>query len=125
MAFTIVIHGGAGTILRKDMTPELEKRYVLALQQSLDAGYKALLSGKSAIDAAEASVISLEDNILFNAGRGSVFNNEGQHEMDAALMDGALHALAVTASSYTAGRHITFFQTEADIEPWVRSQRLA
>ena len=97
MTFTIAIHGGAGTILRKEMTPELEKSYVLALQQSLDAGYKALLAGKSAIDAVEASVIALEDNILFNAGKGSVFNSEGQHEMDAALMDGSnLMAGAVT-----------------------------
>src|SRR5207248_1115061 len=60
-----------------------------ALKESLDAGYNALLSGKSAIDAVEASVIALEDNILFNAGRGSVFNSEGKHEMDAALMDGS------------------------------------
>jgi beta-aspartyl-peptidase (threonine type) len=97
MRFTIAIHGGAGTILRKEMTPELEKRYVLALQESLDAGYKALLAGKSAIDAVVASVIALEDNVLFNAGKGSVFNSEGQHEMDAALMDGSnLMAGAVT-----------------------------
>jgi beta-aspartyl-peptidase (threonine type) len=95
--FVIAIHGGAGTILKKYMTPEMETDYVRALQESLDTGYAILKSGGSAVDAVKAAVIVMEDNILFNAGRGSVFNSDGGHEMDAAIMDGIdLRAGAVT-----------------------------
>ena len=88
MRFTMVIHGGAGTILKEDMTPELEKAYTEGLLEALDAGYKVLASGGSSVDAVKVAVILLEDNILFNAGRGSVFTKKGLHEMDAAIMDG-------------------------------------
>ena len=95
--FTIVIHGGAGTILKKNMTPDLEKTYLQGLQDALDAGYGILKNGGSALEAVKASVVVLEDNVLFNAGRGSVFNSEGEQEMDAAIMDGSnLMAGAVT-----------------------------
>lgn len=87
--FTIAIHGGAGTILKKDMKPEQEKAYLQGLQQALNAGFNVLKNGGNAIDAAVAATIILEDNILFNAGRGSVFTKDGTHEMDAAIMDGA------------------------------------
>ncbi len=94
----IAIHGGAGTILKTDLTPELEKAYTNGLQAALDNGYNALQSGQSAIDAVLAAVISLEDNPLFNAGKGSVFTKQGKHEMDAAIMDGSnLQAGAVAA----------------------------
>src|SRR6478735_7549522 len=89
MKFTIAVHGGAGTILKEDMTPELESKYTEGLQQALDAGYSILKKGGTAIDAAIAAVVVLEDNILFNAGRGSVFTKKGMHEMDAAVMDGS------------------------------------
>ncbi len=96
--FTIAIHGGAGTILRSDLSAEKEKLYRAGLQEALDAGYVVLEKGGSSLDAVKAAVISLEDNILFNAGRGSVFSNKGEHEMDAAVMDGAtLKAGAVAA----------------------------
>lgn len=95
---TIVIHGGAGTILRKNMKPELEKAYRDGLQEAVDAGYAVLHGGGSALDAVKAAVILLEDNILFNAGRGSVYTKEGLQEMDASVMDGAtLKAGAVAA----------------------------
>ncbi|WP_242692071.1 isoaspartyl peptidase/L-asparaginase family protein [Aridibaculum aurantiacum] len=87
--YTIVIHGGAGTILKEDMTPELEAAYTEGLQQALDAGYAVLEEGGSAVNAVKAAVVVMEDNILFNAGRGSVFTKKGVNEMDAALMDGA------------------------------------
>lgn len=87
--YCIAIHGGAGTILRSTMTPELQQQYEQGLQQAVDAGYKILEGGGSAVDAIEAAVTSLEDFPLFNAGKGSVFNNKGMHEMDAALMDGS------------------------------------
>lgn len=94
----IAIHGGAGTILKTDLTPELEQTYTKGLQAALDNGYNALQSGQSAIDAVLAAVMSLEDNPLFNAGKGSVFTKQGKHEMDAAIMDGSnLQAGAVAA----------------------------
>ncbi len=96
--FGIAVHGGAGTILQKLMTPEKESIYRAGLEQALDIGYHLLESGGNAVDAVEASVRSLEDFIYFNAGRGSVFNHEGKHEMDASIMNGAdLRAGAVCA----------------------------
>jgi len=86
--FSLVIHGGAGTILKENMTAEKEAKYRQALQDALDAGYNVLEKNGSAMDAVKAAVVSLEDCILFNAGRGSVFTHRGTHEMDAALMDG-------------------------------------
>jgi len=85
---SLAIHGGAGTILKELMTPELEQEYTRALNESLQAGYVILEKGGSAVDAVQAAVMSMEDNLLFNAGRGSVFTNKGSHEMDAAVMDG-------------------------------------
>jgi len=87
--FTIAIHGGAGTILREDMTAELETAYLDGLQTALNAGYAVLEEGGTALNAVKAATVVLEDNILFNAGRGSVFTKKGIQEMDAAVMDGA------------------------------------
>src|SRR6185312_3360927 len=96
--FTIVIHGGAGTILKKDMSSEREQSYRQALHDAMDAGFNVLAQKGSALDAVTAAVVCLEDNILFNAGRGSVFTNTGIQEMDAAIMDGLkLQAGAVAA----------------------------
>lgn len=86
--YTLVIHGGAGTILKKDMSPELENAYLECLKEALDAGYAVLQEGGSSINAVKAAIVVLEDNILFNAGRGSVFTKKGLQEMDAAIMDG-------------------------------------
>ncbi len=86
--FSLAIHGGAGTILKKNMTPEKEKEYLLKLGEALDAGYAILNSGGTSMDAVVASVKILEDSPLFNAGKGSVFTNEGTNEMDASVMDG-------------------------------------
>ena len=87
--FTIVVHGGAGTILKKDMSSELEHAYSGVLQDALDSGYASLEKGGTAIDAVKAAIIVLEDNVLFNAGKGSVFTKKGVQEMDAAIMNGA------------------------------------
>ena len=98
--YALAIHGGAGTILRSTMTPELQLQYEAGLQQALNAGYKILEAGGSSLDAVEVAVMSLEDFPLFNAGRGAVFNNSGQHEMDAAIMFGkGLEAGAVCGVS--------------------------
>lgn len=96
--YTLVIHGGAGTILKKDLTDELETAYRKGLADALNAGYALLANGKTAVDAVLAATMSLEDNILFNAGKGSVFGNDGSQEMDASIMDGKnLMAGAVSA----------------------------
>ncbi len=86
--YAMAIHGGAGTILRTNMTNEIEKKYKTALNDSILAGENILLNSGLAIDAVEASIRSLENNPLFNAGRGSVFSHEGEHEMDASIMNG-------------------------------------
>ena len=86
--FSITIHGGAGTILKEDMTPELEQAYLTGLEDALHAGYAVLEQGGSAVNAVKAAVVVLEDNLLFNAGRGSVFTKKGVQEMDAAIMEG-------------------------------------
>lgn len=85
---TLAIHGGAGTILRSSMSPEKEEGYKSALKESLDAGFAILKRGGCSLDAVQAAVVRLEDNLLFNAGRGSVFTHNGSHEMDASIMDG-------------------------------------
>ncbi len=85
---TMVIHGGAGTINKEDISAELEKAYRKGLQDALDAGYAVLYEGGSALNAVKAAAVILEDNLLFNAGRGSVFTKKGLQEMDAAIMDG-------------------------------------
>ncbi len=86
--FAIAIHGGAGTIERSLMSFEKEEDYKNGLKAALDAGYQVLNSGGAALDAVEVAVVSLENNPLFNAGRGSVFAHQGNHEMDAAIMRG-------------------------------------
>jgi beta-aspartyl-peptidase (threonine type) len=95
--YSLAIHGGAGTILKSSMTPEQEVEYRRALADSLEAGEAVLKAGGSALSAVEAAVSSMEDCPLFNAGKGSVFNHEGQQEMEGSLMDGkTLDAGAVT-----------------------------
>jgi L-asparaginase / beta-aspartyl-peptidase len=86
--FGMVIHGGAGTISRDNMTPELEAQYHAALERALRAGHRILADGGTSLDAVEAAVRILEDEPLFNAGRGAVFTSEGRNELDAAIMDG-------------------------------------
>ncbi len=85
---TLVIHGGAGNITSAIMNKEQEQQYSAGLQAALDAGYAVLEGGGSAVDAVASAIVTLEDNPLFNAGRGSVFTKKGLHEMDAAIMDG-------------------------------------
>jgi L-asparaginase / beta-aspartyl-peptidase len=84
----LAIHGGAGTILRSAMTPELEREYRTGLENALGVGWEILSRGGGAIDAVEETTCTLEDFHLFNAGRGSVFTHDGKNEMDASIMDG-------------------------------------
>jgi len=87
--YVLVIHGGAGTILKKNMTAEKELAYEKALNAALDAGEKILSEGGSALNAVEAAVRSMEDSPLFNAGKGAVFTHDGVNELDASIMDGS------------------------------------
>lgn len=98
--YSLVIHGGAGTLLKGQMSAGKEKRYSMALENALEMGYAVLERGGHAIDAVEAAVICLENSPLFNAGKGSVFTHRGTHEMDASIMEGStLNAGAVSLIS--------------------------
>src|SRR5690606_35333740 len=98
--FGIAIHGGAGTLSRDAMSAEREADYHAGLRAALEAGNAILAGGGTSLDAVTAAVRVLEDNPLFNAGRGAVYTAERGHELDAAIMDGAtLNAGAVAALS--------------------------
>jgi len=84
----LVMHGGAGTITRRTMTPDMEKQYRETLEQALRTGQAVLAKGGASLDAVEASIRVLEDSPLFNAGKGAVFTHEGRNELDASIMDG-------------------------------------
>src|SRR5256885_12279779 len=86
--FGLVVHGGAGTIKRSNMTPEREREYRTGLERALSAGYEILKRGGSSLDATEAAVRVMKEDPHFNAGRGSVFTSAGTNEMDASIMDG-------------------------------------
>lgn len=86
--WSLAIHGGAGTLDREQLTPERRAAYEAALKQALDAGRAVLARGGSAMDAVKAAILPMEDNPLFNAGRGAVFTWEGVNELDASIMDG-------------------------------------
>ena len=85
----LVIHGGAGTITRTEMTPERETAYRDALTEALATGRRILAAGGTALDAVEATIRVMEDSPLFNAGKGAVFTAAGRNELDASIMDGA------------------------------------
>jgi beta-aspartyl-peptidase (threonine type) len=100
--WTLAIHGGSGVVSRGALTPEQDKAYRAGLSDALAAGSKVLSMGGSSTDAVEAAIRVLEDNPLFNAGKGAVFDAEGRNQLDAAIMDGAtLRAGAVAAVSTT------------------------
>lgn len=94
----MVIHGGAGTILKENMTPEKETAYRDKLEEALETGLAILKRGGSSLDAVESAIRVMEDSPLFNAGKGAVFTNQGRNEMDAAIMDGATLDAGAVAS---------------------------
>lgn len=95
--FFLVIHGGAGTIRRSDLSPEQEAAYRERLTAALQAGYAPLERGGSSLDAVEAAIRVMEDSPLFNAGKGAVFDHEGKNELDASIMDGRTLAAGAVA----------------------------
>jgi beta-aspartyl-peptidase (threonine type) len=104
---TLVIHGGAGTIKRENMTPEREKAYHDALKLALDSGYATLEHGGKSLDAVITAIKILEDSPLFNAGKGAVFTNEEKNELDAAIMDGSNLMAGAVAGVTTVKNPIT------------------
>lgn len=108
----LAIHGGAGTLTKKSITPEKEKAYKASLQTALTIGYNILIRGGSATDAVEAVIITLENDSLFNAGKGSVFTREGINELDASIMDGktldagGVAGVRVVKNPITAARRV-------------------
>ncbi len=99
---SIAIHGGAGAVPRSTLTAERERHYRDGLAAALDAGYAVLEKGGSSLDAVAAAVTSLEDNPLFNAGRGAALTREGAAELDAAIMEGRQQR----AGAVAAVRHV-------------------
>ena len=100
--FAIAIHGGAGPILKSSMTSEQEALYRTRLAEAVEIGYAILETGGSSLDAVEAVVQRLEDDSLFNAGKGAVLNSEGKVELDASIMDGS----TLKAGAVAALRHV-------------------
>jgi len=110
--WAIVMHGGAGGISRENITPEMDKEYRASLLIALNTGKKILAEGGTALDAVEQTIRIMEDNPLFNAGKGAVFTHDGKNELDAAIMDGSsLSAGAVAGvtdikNPITAARYV-------------------
>ena len=100
-SFAIVIHGGAGGIKREYFTEEQQEAYAEKLQEALDAGYAVLENGGISLDAIQVAINIMEDSPLFNAGKGAVYNSDGNQEMDAAIMDGkTLNAGAIAGVNH-------------------------
>lgn len=99
--YVLVIHGGAGTILKSSMTPEKEKAYQDKLSEALKAGYAEIKKGNSSVDAVAAAIIIMEDSPLFNAGKGAVFTADGKNELDASIMYGKDKSAGAIAGVHT------------------------
>ena len=99
--YVLVIHGGAGTILKSSMTAEKENAYKTKLTEALNAGYAELQKGNSAVEAVAASIVIMEDSPLFNAGKGAVFTAEGKNELDASIMYGKDKSAGAIAGVHT------------------------
>jgi len=104
---TLVIHGGAGTITRANMTPEQEKAYREVLNTALQTGYAVLKKGGTSVNAVKATIMVMEDSPLFNAGKGAVFTNEGKNELDASIMEGKTLKAGAIAGVTTIKNPIT------------------
>ncbi|HET8804434.1 MAG TPA: isoaspartyl peptidase/L-asparaginase [Aequorivita sp.] len=100
--FGIVIHGGAGTILKENMGDSLETAYKEKLKEAISAGHEILKNGGSSLDAVTHTITIMEDSPLFNAGKGAVFTHDGTNELDASIMDGA----TLNAGAIAGVKHI-------------------
>ena len=117
--WSIAIHGGAGTLERKDMTPEKDAAYRQALQSALDAGAAVLTRGGAALDAVTAVITRLEDDKKFNAGKGAVYTWDGVHELDSSIMDGSTRAAGAVAGVTTVRHPILLARKVMEDSPHV------
>ena len=117
--FAIVIHGGAGTILKKNMTPEREVEYRAKLEEAIKVGHTILKNGGSSLDAVEKTINVLEDSPLFNAGKGAVFTNAETNELDASIMDGKTLNAGASAGTTTVKNPINLARKIMDKSPHV------
>ena len=117
--WALAVHGGAGTLPRRDMTAETERTYRAALERALDAGQGILDGGGAALDAVERAVVCLEDDPLFNAGRGAVFTADGRHELDASIMDGRTRAAGAVACACRVPNPIRLARLVMERSPYV------
>src|SRR5690606_32041962 len=115
----IAIHGGAGTIRRGSMTPEMEQAYRAKLEEALRAGYAVLQQGGTSLDAVVAAIVILEDSPLFNAGKGAVFTNAGTNELDSSIMDGATLRAGAVAGVKTVKNPIRLARAVMEKSPHV------
>jgi len=115
----MIIHGGAGTISRQQMTPEREAAYRAGLERALRAGYAVLQRGGRSLDAVQAAINVMEDDSLFNAGKGAVLNAEGNAELDAAIMDGATLAAGSVAGIHRTKNPINLARAVMEKSPHV------
>jgi beta-aspartyl-peptidase (threonine type) len=115
----LVIHGGAGTIKKENITPEQDQAYRQKLQEALDAGYKVLENGGTSLEAVTTAVQILEESPLFNAGRGAVFTSDGKNELDAAIMDGNTGLAGAVAGISTVKSPILAAQAVMEKSPHV------
>ncbi|WP_447951077.1 isoaspartyl peptidase/L-asparaginase family protein [Chryseobacterium koreense] len=99
--YVMVIHGGAGTITKENMTPDKEKAYREKLTEALKTGYSEIQKGKPSIDAVVSAIVVMEDSPLFNAGKGAVFTADGKNEMDASIMFGKDKSAGAVAGVHT------------------------
>jgi beta-aspartyl-peptidase (threonine type) len=121
--WSLAVHGGAGVLERGELTPEKDKAYRAGLDAALEAGAKVLKAGGSSLDAVEAAVRVLEDNPLFNAGKGAVFTAEGRNELDAAIMDGATLKAGAVAGVTRTRNPISLARAVMDKSPHVMLAR--
>ncbi|MDD7884786.1 isoaspartyl peptidase/L-asparaginase family protein [Flavivirga sp. 57AJ16] len=117
--FSIIIHGGAGTILRKNMSSEKEAAYKATLEEAIRVGYNILKNGGSSLDAVQKTINVMEDSPLFNAGKGAVFTNAGTNEHDASIMDGKTLNAGASAGTTIVKNPINLARTVMDRSPHV------
>lgn len=117
--FSIIIHGGAGTILKKNMTPEKEAAYKSKLEEAIRVGYEILKNGGTSLDAVEKTINVMEDSPLFNAGKGAVFTNAETNELDASIMDGKTLNAGASAGTTTVRNPINLARAIMEHSPHV------
>lgn len=117
--FAIIIHGGAGTILKKNMTDEKEAAYIAKLEEAIRTGYEILKNGGTSLDAVTKTINVMEDSPLFNAGKGAVFTNAGTNELDASIMDGKTLNAGASAGTTNVRNPIDLARAVMDNSPHV------